>query len=76
MFPLHKHRLKLHMLAEGLAVSSPTVHLSSVIFHWGSIVTFAIQVAASRISEASFLSHFPAIVEQTGLPGTIATLLP
>jgi hypothetical protein len=64
------------MLAEGLAVSSRTVHLISVIFRWGSSVAFGIQVTAPRISEALFSSHFPGIVEQIGLPGTTATLLP
>jgi hypothetical protein len=60
----------------GWRVSSGTVRLSSVIFRWGSSATFAIQVPASGISEALFPSHFPGIVEQIGLPGTSATLLP
>ena len=64
------------MLAEELAVSSRNIHLSSVVFRRGSSVTFGIQVAASRISQTLFPSHFPGIVEQTGFPGTAAALLP
>ena len=66
-------------LTERPAVSSQTVHLSSVIFCWESSVTFAIQVAASGISEAFFPSHFPGMRwtnSPSGLPGTTAMLLP
>ena len=75
--PLHKHRLKssaqIGRQASGFFSKCPFQF--GYISLAGSSVTFAIQVAASRISEALFPSHFPGIVEQIGLPGKTATPL-